>query len=196
MLAKPGPIPQRTGWLYEVKWDGFRAVLGRQADGFRVRSRRGWDMTALLPELACFPAEGIFDGEIVCFQEGRPHFPDVVARMLHGRPGISISYVIFDVLYLDGQDTTRLPLRERRALLDGLGVETGDHWTLSQAFDDGANLFQACCDQEMEGIVCKRLDENYRPGERRWIKAKNRDYWRYPSEVALARSRRYKKLTI
>ena len=73
MLTRSGEIP--TGdYAFEVKWDGFRALVGRNGD-FRVRSRRGWNMTPLLPELADLPPQTTFDGEIVAFADGRPHFP-------------------------------------------------------------------------------------------------------------------------
>ena len=54
MLARTGPLPTRGRWAYEVKWDGFRAIV-RSGDDFRVRSRRGWDMTGLAPELEALP---------------------------------------------------------------------------------------------------------------------------------------------
>jgi ATP-dependent DNA ligase len=89
----PGPIP--TGdYAYEVKWDGFRAIVAR-VDGFRVVSRRGWEMTKLLPDLADLPAGCVFDGEIVAFEDGRPHFPLVCDRLLHGSTQIPLTYVIF-----------------------------------------------------------------------------------------------------
>src|SRR5947207_2749291 len=70
MLARSGQIPTRGQWAFEFKWDGFRAVV-RTGDDFRVRSRRGWDMTALLA-LEELPALGVFDGELVSFDgEGR-----------------------------------------------------------------------------------------------------------------------------
>jgi bifunctional non-homologous end joining protein LigD len=66
MLARSGPIPTRGDYAYEVEWDGFRGLLSTE-NGLRLRSRRGWDMTELVPELASFPVFGIFDGELVAF---------------------------------------------------------------------------------------------------------------------------------
>src|SRR3954466_14685603 len=82
MLARSGSLPTRGRWAFEVKWDGFRAIVRAGAD-FRVRSRRGWDMTALVPGLEALPA-GVYDGELVAFVDGVPYFPAVCARLLNG----------------------------------------------------------------------------------------------------------------
>jgi bifunctional non-homologous end joining protein LigD len=75
MLARSGQIPTRGDWAYEIKWDGFRALVSTEGR-FRIRSRRGWDMTDLIHELATFPVYGTFDGELVAFDEnGSPDFP-------------------------------------------------------------------------------------------------------------------------
>jgi bifunctional non-homologous end joining protein LigD len=63
MLARSGSIPTRGDWAYEVKWDGFRAIVSTEGR-FRVRSRRGWDMTSLVPELAALPVFATLDGEL------------------------------------------------------------------------------------------------------------------------------------
>jgi hypothetical protein len=78
---------------------------------------------------------------------------------------------------------------ERRTILDGLGLE-GTGWCTSHVFDDGERLFAAVVQQRLEGIIAKRLSSSYRPGERDWLKMKNRDYWRFGQELELARSRR------
>jgi bifunctional non-homologous end joining protein LigD len=66
MLARSGTLPTRGDWSYEVKWDGFRALISTE-QGFRVRSRRGWDMTPLVPELAALPVFATLDGELCAF---------------------------------------------------------------------------------------------------------------------------------
>jgi len=191
MLLRSGAIPSGD-YAFEVKWDGFRALVSRNGD-FTVRSRRGWNMTALLPELSDLPADTVFDGEIVAFENGRPHFPLVCDRLLHGDRSVPLNYVIFDVLRLEGDPNLRLPYRERRQLLDGLKLGDGP-WFVAETFDDGAALFAAVCEQGMEGIVAKRQTQPYRPGERGWVKTKNKAYWRYGEEVELLRrslERRY-----
>jgi bifunctional non-homologous end joining protein LigD len=68
MLCRPGPIPTGRGWTFEVKWDGFRAIVST-VDGLRVRSRRGWNMTQQLPELRYLPRGLVLDGALVAFKE-------------------------------------------------------------------------------------------------------------------------------
>jgi bifunctional non-homologous end joining protein LigD len=83
MLARSGPLPTSGDYAYEVKWDGFRAIVSTEL-GLRLRGRRGWNMTALVPEFAELPARGIFDGELVAFGcDGLPSFPAVCQRFLH-----------------------------------------------------------------------------------------------------------------
>jgi bifunctional non-homologous end joining protein LigD len=180
MLARSGAIPT-GGYAFEVKWDGFRALVNRNGD-FQVRSRRGWNMTSLLPELCNLPAEAMFDGEIVAFADGQPHFPLVCRRLLHGDRSVPLTYVIFDLLALDGESTMRLPYRERRQLLEELKLRKGP-WFVAEMFDDGDALFAAVRQHGIEGVVAKRRSQPYRPGERAWIKTKNKGYWRYREEL-------------
>ena len=181
MLARSGEIPAAPGWSFELKWDGFRALVARNGD-FRVRSRRGWDMTALLPELADLPDTGVFDGEIIAWDDGRPYFPLVCQRLLHGDRSVPLTFVIFDVLELHGEPTAGLAYDDRRRMLEDLELGVGP-WAVAPVFTDGETLFARVVDQGLEGIVCKRKSQPYRPGERGWIKVKNRDYWRYPQEL-------------
>jgi bifunctional non-homologous end joining protein LigD len=188
MLAQSGPLPARGAWAFEPKWDGFRAVVS--TDPFEMRSRRGWNMTPLVPELEQLPARGVFDGELVALRDAAPHFPDLCARMLHGNRAIGIALVIFDVLNHDGKPTASWPYHERRALLESLDL-AGPHWHTSPTFQDGEALFVTVCESALEGVVAKRLSSRYLPGERGWLKIKNRDYWRYPDELAAAPERKY-----
>jgi hypothetical protein len=104
MLVRPGELPTGEGWAFEVKWDGFRAIASTE-DGLRVRSRRGWDMSDRLPELAALPGGLVLDGEVVAFNDaGVSHFPDICARVLHGDASIAVRYAVFDVLRVDGHD--------------------------------------------------------------------------------------------
>jgi hypothetical protein len=82
-------------------------------------------MTPLVPELARLPVRGVFDGELIALADGLPHFPLVCDRMLHRDTTVPLTYVIFDVLELDGEPTIARPYRERRALLDGLSLGGG-----------------------------------------------------------------------
>jgi bifunctional non-homologous end joining protein LigD len=195
MLARPATLPLGSGYSYEVKWDGFRAIVSTEA-GLQVRSRRGWDMTALLPELAELPSGLVLDGELVAPDEGgRPSFPRLSPRILHGRPGIHVTFIVFDVLRVEGLSTIDNSYEERRCLLEELDLQ-GAHWCTTPVFDDGAALFATVEEQGLEGIVAKPLASPYRPGERGWIKVKNRAYWRFGQELELAQSRRRARTVI
>jgi bifunctional non-homologous end joining protein LigD len=131
----------------------------------------------------------IVDGELIAYgADGRPDFPRLSERMLHGGDGIPVRLVVFDVLAVAGVSTLAQPYSERRAILEEL--ELGPHAEAVATFDDGQALFAAVQAMDLEGIVAKRLSGTYRPGERVWVKTKNRGYWRYPLEVeAVRRSR-------
>jgi bifunctional non-homologous end joining protein LigD len=188
--ARSGRLPTRGAWSYEVKWDGFRAIVSTEGP-LRVRSRRGWNMTPQLEFLADLPVSAVLDGELVAFgSDGKPDFVSLCDRMLHGQSQIPITFLIFDVLSVDGRDLRRKPYRERRRILGRLGL-AAPQWRVPDVFEDGSALWDAVCEHELEGVVAKRLDERYLSRERRWIKVKNRAYWRYELERESAiRSRR------
>ena len=101
---------------FEIKRDGFRGLVSTE-DGLRVRSRRGWNMTELLPELAALPPGLLLDGELVAWRNGDPYFPDVCARVLNRDASIPITFVAFDVLRMDGKNMMDASFEERRAAL-------------------------------------------------------------------------------
>jgi bifunctional non-homologous end joining protein LigD len=147
-------------------------------------------MSDRLPELKELPEGVALDGELVALgDDGRPSFPLLSNRVLHGHDGITISYVIFDVIVHGGESTMALPYSERRTILDRLELNSAA-WFTPQVFDDGERLFAAVVQQGLEGIVAKPLAGAYRPGERDWLKVKNRSYWRFGQELELARRRR------
>jgi len=182
MLSRPGPVPKGPRWTYEVKWDGFRAIVSTDGD-LRVRSRRGWNMTEALPELRRLPRGLVLDGEVVAFNnKGDPHFPLLARRVLNSDRSIRAHLMIFDLLRLDGEDMRVRRYRERRRVLDALDLN-GTYWTTPCAFDDGDALMTAVCERGLEGVVAKKMDERYWPGARRWVKWKNPDYWRRETEL-------------
>ena len=192
MLAKSGPIPTGRGWLFEPKLDGFRCLVCTHGGRFRARSRRGWDMTGLLPELAeALPLDVQLDGELVAFDEhGRPDFHRLGRRMLHGDASVPVTLMLFDVLAVEGLPVTTQPYRQRRDLLEQLVVE-GPRVRLVTSFEDGDALFGVVCELGLEGVVAKRLRDPYRPGERLWVKTKNRATARFAEEfVGATRARR------
>lgn len=142
-------------------------------------------MSELLPELAAaLPADAQLDGELVAYDaDGRPDFHRLSARMLHGDTSIAVTYVVFDVLAVEGLATTSQPYADRRALLEALDLERLGV-QLVATFDDGAALFDAIVELELEGVVAKRERDPYRPGERLWVKTKNRSAPRFEEERA------------
>jgi len=158
-------------WRFEPKLDGFRCLTCTHGGTFRARSRRGWTMTTLPPELARSLLPDVqLDGELVAVdRDGRPDFHRLSARMLHDDTSIRVTYVVFDVLAVEGLPVTAQPYSERRALLEALDLERPGV-QLVATFDDGAALFEAAVALELEGVGAKRERDPYRPGERLWAR--------------------------
>lgn len=179
--------PRSAEWAFEVKFDGFRALLFCEPDGVRVQSRNQRDMTAWYPELQGLRGRcAILDGEIVASDaEGRPDLELMQLRAGFTSPRspvrsraelVAISYQIFDLLHLDDRSLLRRPYRERRALLESLELK-GSHWLTpsNHVGSDAAKLLQASRAAGLEGLVAKRLESRYEPGDRSgaWLKIKN-----------------------
>ena len=189
MKATSGDLPTGEDWTYEVKWDGMRALVYLDHGTVRVQSYNERDVTASWPELAglaeAVPATtALLDGELVATDaQGRPSFGRLQQRMhltkaaeVRARAAeVPVTYVVFDLLHLDGHDLTALPLRDRRRLLDEL-LEPGPAWRCSPTHDDGPALLAAADAQGLEGVVAKRLGSPYEPGRRvrTWLKVKVR----------------------
>ncbi|HEY7272065.1 MAG TPA: non-homologous end-joining DNA ligase [Actinoplanes sp.] len=184
MLATAGPLPVGPGWSYEFKWDGVR-VLSRFEDGPpRLYARSGAVVTIAYPEVAglSLPPGSLLDGEMVVLDAGgRPSFTALAERMHVRDPGraaklaatVPVTYMIFDVLRLAGENLAPLPYRERRARLDELDL-AGPHWMVPPVFADGPATTAAAQENRLEGVVAKRLESPYLPGTRSpdWIKVK------------------------
>jgi len=189
MLATRGTtIPAGAEWVHEVKWDGMRVLVEVARGRLRVLSRNGNDVTVSFPELdgmtgCCGGRDFLLDGEIVAFTDGVPVFGALADRMhVQNRRRAEaaavrnpVTLMVFDLLSLDGLDLTSLPLRERRAALESLGLE-GARWQVSPTYGDGRVLEQATRAQGLEGVVSKRLSSPYRPGQRTedWLKFPHR----------------------
>jgi bifunctional non-homologous end joining protein LigD len=188
MLARSGPLPSGPGWSFELKWDGFRALVSTE-DGLRVRSRRGWNMTPVLPELRKLPTGLVLDGELVAWKGRVPWFPNVCRRVLNHDLSVPLTYVVFDLLRLDGTDLTNRRFEDRRDLLVSLGLDAPG-WATPETFADGHALYAGVCEHGLEGIVAKKRSSLYRSGQRGWVKLKNPNYWRRESEIeAMQRAR-------
>jgi bifunctional non-homologous end joining protein LigD len=181
MLARSGRLPSSGDYAYEVKWDGFRAIVSTE-EALRVRSRRGWDMTPHVGFLADLPVHAVLDGELVALDDdGKPDFPRVCECLLQRRSSIPLTYMVFDVLSVEGESVASQPYTRRRVVLGDLQLD-GAQWRTPEAFDDGEALWVAVCEHELEGVVAKPRRGRYVPGERGWIKTKNRAYWRWELE--------------
>ncbi|MGZ8744211.1 MAG: non-homologous end-joining DNA ligase [Nocardioides sp.] len=189
MLATKGDHVPGAGWTHEVKWDGMRVLVDRTERGLRIYSRNENDVTVSFPELHALldvADDFMLDGEVVALGEGVPSFGALADRM-HVRDAAKalrlaeknpVTLIIFDVLRLDGEDLCQLPLVERRARLEGVGLDTVPDrmgaWHVPPTYDDGQMLLEAAGQQGLEGIVSKRLSSPYRPGVR------SRDWLKFP----------------
>ncbi|MDP9224437.1 MAG: ATP-dependent DNA ligase [Actinomycetota bacterium] len=195
MLSKVADeIPRGKGWLYEPKWDGFRALIFKEGDHIEIASRDARDLVRYFPELpplllGCLPASCVIDGEIVV---AGPSGLDFEALLLRIHPAASrvaklsheipASFVIFDLLALGDRDLRDSPFVERRRQLEAdFTVQKPSQETGSQVFltpqtadpDEAAIWFKGFEDLGLDGIVAKRADLRYVPGERVMVKIKH-----------------------
>ena len=171
--------PSGSGWLHEIKHDGFRIMARRDGAGVRLITRNGNDFTNRFPVIAhavaALPARScLIDGEaIVCDENGLAVF-DLIRG--HGSKTSAV-LCVFDLLELDGRDLRRGPIEERKGLLakllrdsdSDLGIVLNKHYE-----EDGAIVFREACRLGCEGIVSKKLGSIYRRGRSPlWLKVKN-----------------------
>jgi len=189
-LSVPAPPPDNANWALEMKWDGVRALAFIERGRVRLMSRTERDITVAYPELAGLGAAAahkqlLLDGEVVVFgADGWPEFEALQPRMhvtsaaqaklLAGQT--PVTYLVFDLLQLDGRPLLDLPYSRRRELLDQLGL-SGPYWQTPPSFpgEDLQDVLAVSVDHGMEGVVAKRLDSAYAPGVRtdHWRKIKN-----------------------
>ncbi len=190
MQARGGSLPRNEkAFGFEVKWDGIRAIAYCDHGHLTLQGRNFTEFTPRYPELRQLPRElgarrVVLDGEVVALDEqGRPSFERLQSRMhlasesaiRRRMKDLPATYVIFDLLYLDGHSTMSLAYEERRDLLARLELE-GPSWrTPGYHPGEGAALLEATAAMGVEGVVAKRLDSSYEPGRRSqaWIKVKN-----------------------
>jgi len=190
MMATLSKLPRDDeNWAYELKWDGVRAIAYCDAGHIRLESRNQRDITSQYPEVRPIAAElgarqAVLDGEVVAFdEEGRPDFQALQGRMhlasdaavRRRTKDTPVTYVLFDLLFLDGRDLCDAPYEKRRGELEALGLE-GPAWqTPASHRGDGRALLELTKQRDLEGVVAKRLDSRYLPGRRSgaWRKVKN-----------------------
>ena len=176
-LAREGSFPdsRESGWVFEVKWDGYRAVAYIRDGEATLLSRNDHDLTQRFSKVAgelvkaLRSPNAVLDGEVCALDEqGRSSF----SAMQQGSG--ALVYYAFDLLELDGEPQIELPLTERRARLAKLLDQRNTTIRLSETFDDGDALYEAAKEQHLEGIMAKRADSKYQPGRRSrdWLKLK------------------------
>ncbi|MFK0010084.1 ATP-dependent DNA ligase [Paenarthrobacter sp. NPDC090520] len=192
MLASAGTTGELSGgdWLYELKWDGIRAIITGTEGRIRLMSRNGNDLTAAYPELtdrSCWPdGDFVADGEIVAFGKGgKPDFGRLQQRMNlvkaadieRARASVPVQLMLFDLLYHRGADLSRLPFRERREHLSSFVDRLSEGYPLrvSEVLDhDVDDLLAVAAELGLEGVMAKKADSRYTVGRRSrsWIKLK------------------------
>lgn len=181
--------PASHEYLFEVKWDGIRAMVTLDEGDIRIRSRNQRDITDLFPELlvpeqAFRVASGLFDAEIVCLDEdGKPNFKHVINRIQQSttrsveraKVRHPAACYVFDCLYLDGRPLVHEPLQKRREWMTD-SIREGSRYRVSEAVDNGVELFAAAKAAGLEGIMAKERQSRYMPGKRttQWLKIKSR----------------------
>src|SRR5215469_8825770 len=202
MLATPGPLPSGPGWAYEFKWDGVRALATIERGRLRLHARSGAEITAAYPELAALAGvldHAVLDGEIVVLDAaGRPSFTALAERMHVREKGraqrlaasLPVTYMIFDLLELDGLDLTSEPYQRRREGLEALHLPDR-HWLVPPWFDDGAATLSAAAERKSTrlnsshvessyAVFCLKKKKNRKSGWTAGLQAKKRpraDHW-------------------
>lgn len=170
--------PHGAGWLYEIKYDGYRAVTSLANGRVTIRTRNGLDWTdkfaALVPALAALPCrDAVLDGEIaVADAQGHTDFGALQDALSTGSG--AMAYYLFDLLELDGRNLRDLPLRERKDKLRVLvGTGKGPLVYSDHIETEGDEMFARACALKLEGIIAKRADAPYRSGRTKsWLKIK------------------------
>ncbi len=185
MLAKSAEEPfSGSGWIFEVKWDGFRA-LAYVEQPFTLRSRNGKELKQNFPELnqlTGLASNVVLDGEIVVMENGAPDFQTLLKRGQAVSEGEirrqtqqhAAVYIVFDILEKDGDPLTQLPLTERKAILQRT-VKEGSNVLLCDFIEEkGEAYFELALQKGLEGVVAKRKDSQYEEGLRTgsWLKIK------------------------
>lgn len=188
MLATSGGEPfDDPEWAFEPKWDGIRAIAVCDGSSTVLVSRNRRDITAAYPELhklheQLVALDAMVDGEIVAFEAGTPSF-QLLQRRMHVRDvsqierltrEIPVTFLAFDLLYMDERDLTPLTYQERRDRLEAALVPSDRLQVSPSVIGEGRALFSAVAEQGMEGVVGKKLGSRYTPGERSksWLKVK------------------------
>ncbi|HXL09336.1 MAG TPA: DNA ligase D [Candidatus Bathyarchaeia archaeon] len=177
-------VPQGDEWLHEIKFDGYRILCRIDNKHARFLTREAQDWTgrfgALVEAAQGLPLRQAFlDGEVVALEEnGKTNF-QLLQNSIKQNNTATLVYFVFDLLYLDGSDLTRSPLRDRKKILEQIlkpkrakkapnSLRYSEHW-----IGQGDELYQESCRKGLEGIISKKADQPYRSGRGRdWLKIK------------------------
>lgn len=178
MLAKSAPSPfDDSDWLFEIKWDGYRAIAEKKDNKISFYSRNGISFAGkfvrILNDLERQANEMILDGEIVAYNsEGKPDFQ--MLQQIDLNPDMPLTYQVFDLLWLNGFPTKELPLQDRKELLKEALTETDIIKFCEHIPERGIDFFKEIKKLDLEGMIAKKRDsiyrENYRSSE--WLKIK------------------------
>jgi ATP-dependent DNA ligase len=189
MLAKASDgLPDGDGWLFEPKWDGFRALVFRDGDEVYTQSRDLKPLDRYFPELAAplkaaLPERCILDGEVVIASDGALQFESLLLRIHPAASRVKMlaeqspaSFVAWDLLALGDEDLRQVPQGERRTRLEAVLGKAGAPVHLTPATQDralAADWFDRFEGAGLDGVVAKRLDAPYQPGKRAMLKIKH-----------------------
>ncbi len=185
MLATLGTHPfDSPDWLFEIKWDGYRVQAIVNEGSVRTLTRNGNDAAHYFPGLLSpvswiWANSAVVDGEVVALDpDGAPSF-ELLQQRISGVPEVAdapLVYMAFDLLYLDGQSLLKVPLVDRKRLLQGVLREHGRVRYASHIDGEGRTFFEAAKARHLEGIVAKKRRSRYEPGRRtdNWLKIKVR----------------------
>ncbi len=189
MLAKPADaIPDDDGWLFEPKWDGFRAIVFRDGDEVHIQSRDLKPLDRYFPELADplrerLPPRCVVDGEVVIAGPDGLEFESLLLRIHPAASRVRMlaeaspaSFVAWDLLALDDEDLRSSPQSARRERLESVLTGGGGRVHLTPATQDPAiarDWFERFEGAGLDGVIAKRLDAPYQPGKRAMLKIKH-----------------------
>jgi bifunctional non-homologous end joining protein LigD len=171
-------LPEGDEWIYEVKWDGYRALAVKESDDVHLLSLKEKDLTRDFPAVArairdIAAANAVIDGEVVAIdKKGCPSFQALQNRASSGRD-FQIVYYAFDLLHFEGQDWTKKPLHQRKAKLQELLVGSDVRYN-AELSGSPAAIERTIRSAGLEGVIAKQRDSVYRAGTRviSWIKFK------------------------
>lgn len=171
--------PEGTGWLSEVKFDGYRLIARKSGRDVRLITRNGLDWTSKLPEVAravarLKPRKALLDGELVALQpDGRSSFPALQAALKTSPGERALHLYLFDLLHLDGWDLRSCRLADRKQALAALGPWRDPLRFSDHLVGETPRVRRQACTMGLEGILCKRADAPYRGARTRdWVKVK------------------------